>query len=465
MAGGMAGLCRGASPTPLLPQSGGARWHSAKAPSGRLPKRGSQKPQGAAATQLRAPKSPPPIHQRPLLRGPRSERAAARAGVAVPGDCQPASARVRSAAVRESTPRVSLSDWRRQLASSPHSRRTAPSRPATSDGGNRKPAASLSGGPSPAWLDGCSKQSPSPAAPSRSVPPLPPYPQLPRANFSRTWPVPALPGEGVDGLRDEPAAASQELCPEFRLEVMLRGVFVDRERATDQGDDDEEALTGEEARATSGEVPLQLPGLSLGVTSQTDDALREVAAQRARMGFGRLEGGATPSGRTSVPAVRGGSAPPPTLSADVGIELEALCELLGRHFRRVLARSFGASSRAASSEGVEGDGVCTEPSRPASCPSPSPDGYPVLSGMCEQQPRCSIELRLCRSRCGSSCAVIELKLGHPDWCRTCAGCQCSPPPEAAAVQLMAHFARHSLLRLSTTRPPVRVLIEPLESCE
>lgn len=270
-------------------------------------------------------------------------------------------------------------------------------------------------------------------------------------------PAPSGTLDGAGGCTDgcspeEPAY----LCPPCRLEMTLRGTFVDQGGTTEDADDDDDDRSGNgSASAESDDVLTPLPGPTPAAAFLMDDALREADIRRERMGFGRLEFGAAPTGRTSVPAVRGGSAPPPTASSGEGIELGALGELLQRHVRRVLARGLGGSCRAASCElSVES---CTEPCRPASCPSPT--GPPCPS---ERQPRAKIDLRLCRTRCGSSCAVLQLTLGHVDACSPSSGCQCQPPPQAAAAQLMTHFARHSLLRLTTTRPPVRVLLEPLE---
>merc|ERR1711920_92923 len=106
---------------------------------------------------------------------------------------------------------------------------------------------------------------------------------------------------------------------------------------------------------------------------------------RERMGFGKNEAGASPSGRSSVPGIRGSCSAPPLpgdrLSghrvADEGIELDALVGGVEYHMRRILERSVrGEPSRAASCEPMDDRGFSPSPphgSPPCSvCPSPSP---------------------------------------------------------------------------------------------
>merc|ERR1712217_721063 len=182
-------------------------------------------------------------------------------------------------------------------------------------------------------------------------------------------------------------------------------------------------------------------------------------------GFGKDEAGAAPSGRSSVPGVRGRcSAPPlPSAGVDEGMELDDLVGGVEHHVRRILERSVrGEASRAASCEPT--DERSPSPQYYAPSPSFSPAASlcqsPCLQNVDEQLNLC-IFLRLCRSRCGSSSAVLELILDHGADCNVASGCRCWPTPEDAEGRLLAHFARHSFLRLSATRPPVRVLLEPL----
>merc|ERR1712183_1165923 len=92
-------------------------------------------------------------------------------------------------------------------------------------------------------------------------------------------------------------------------------------------------------------------------------------------GFGKDEAGAAPSGRSSVPGVRGRcSAPPlPSAGADEGMELEALVGGVEYHIRRILERSIrGEASRAASCEPSEERSPSPQYCSPSSSLSPSP---------------------------------------------------------------------------------------------
>lgn len=76
-----------------------------------------------------------------------------------------------------------------------------------------------------------------------------------------------------------------------------------------------------------------------------------------------------------------------------------------------------------------------------------------------------IQVRLCRNRCGPSTAVLELILDHGVECHDEEGCRCRPPPDDAEARLLAHFSRHSLLRLAAKEAPVRVQLECLPEAE
>lgn len=193
------------------------------------------------------------------------------------------------------------------------------------------------------------------------------------------------------------------------------------------------------------------------------------------MGFGRDEGGATPSGRTSVPACRlethGGalSAPPihnATAVLDEGIDLSSLEHHIEYHVFRILERSLRGPSRATSCEPQDSfrSSPCPSPtptqqqissSPGSSCPSPSPRGL-------AEELNLGVHLRLCQSRCGSSSAVLELIFDHCRDCNEVCGCVCYPTPDEAEARLLAYFARHTLLRLAATQLPVRVILESLD---
>lgn len=322
-------------------------------------------------------------------------------------------------------------------------------------------------------------------------------------------------------------SARRPVSPPRRLEATFRGTFrglssrTGPEDAQDSGpwdpEEDHPALgehAGQESNAEVaassaqilGRAPARpmtscsarLPGKGEVGGAQVRAASSEGDTCRERMGFGKHELGAVPSGRSSVPAVRGGrhSAPLPpgggaSAVADEGIELESLAGLAERHIRRILERALNGgtcSSRGASCEpppsgvtevttpGGRPNSRCQQghAARPSFSPSPCPSPtYPCTALCPSPSPRAAAEemrqplvrVRLCASRCGSSSAVLELSLAHVPGCGGGASCCCSPSPAEAEAQLLAHFTCHSLLRLTATRPPVRVLLEKLPQQE
>ena len=287
------------------------------------------------------------------------------------------------------------------------------------------------------------------------------------------------------------------------------------------GQEEEEFRFAREAAlgANSPEAPFILraatttPSRALGGRLAGRSPEEDEDDERERRGFALGEGGAMPSGRSSVPSVRGTrTSPLPETGADEGIELDSLKDAVLRQIERALMRSLRggialslpvkcesrqvslasgcspAASRTHSTnlaelrdhsldeegdeegeEGEEGDNdeeSLLSPSPRNSC-SPSPCPSPAWLGVPEEQEELLLEIsvRLCASRCGTSTAVLELNLGH---CARCvgsagrgAGCCCWPTPRDAEARLLAHFARHSLLRLAPARQAVRVLLEPL----
>lgn len=260
---------------------------------------------------------------------------------------------------------------------------------------------------------------------------------------------------GTGGAEDSLYLPAQVLPPRRRLEVTVRGTFrLSREaKQLAEVDEDEDATV-----ENSNNAPR---------AAETLECLSEDVVRRERMGFGKNEVGAVPSGRSSVPAVRESCSAPPLLGmgADEGIPLVDLESGVERHVWKILERGLrGEPSRAASCEpGVE---RCISPC-PAGCSTPRSLGH--TDGLQQQSSEdpltLQVSLRLCWSRCGSSSAVLELTLDHSAECFEAYGCRCRPSPADAEVQLSAHFARHSLLRLNATQPPVRVLLEPLPDTE
>lgn len=256
------------------------------------------------------------------------------------------------------------------------------------------------------------------------------------------------------------------LGPSRRLELTLRGTF--RHSSWQQPD----AVHDAEDRA-EGECHQRRAQIDAGHQSP-DNLLRE------RMGFGRCEAGATPSGRTSVPAIRpdglASSLALPSMGMDEGIELESLVSGIEQHVRKVIERSVrGESSRAPSCEpGASRPASSCEPIREHRCLSPMPGHCsahrgqsPSFQTMNDEPLSLCVTVRLRLSRCGTSSAVLELLLGHGVECRRSrAGeCYCRPSPEDAEALISSHFARHSLLRLNARLPPVHVAAEVLPVVE
>lgn len=239
----------------------------------------------------------------------------------------------------------------------------------------------------------------------------------------------------------------EPLTPPRRLEVTLRGTFRTGEPSDVVEDDEAQADPTTATRAAS-----------TTCWSEREDSLR------VQMGFARDEGGLTPSGRSSVPAVHGDpfggalSAPPFAGTVDEGIELASLVHSVEHQLVRILERSLRGPSRATSCEPPEPFGQNSPRASPAPslCPSPSPRNVADDLSL-------RIFLRLCQSRCGSSSAVLELILDHSLECSEGGGCCCWPTPDDAEVRLRAYFARHSMLRLASTQPPVRVCLESLDN--
>lgn len=242
------------------------------------------------------------------------------------------------------------------------------------------------------------------------------------------------------------------LTPGRRLEITLRGTFRQDQIEEHSGSDPGGAAKDDEVRETNSSAT------SASCWSESEATLR------ARMGFGMDEAGATPSGRSSVPAIRSGTAcgtlSPSSLSAtvDEGLELSSLADIVEHYIIRLLERSIRAGEHSPS-RGASCDLPSCDPSPRASpCPSPFPTGL-------TEELNLRVSVRLCHSRCGSSSAVLELLLDHGPECNEACGCRCWPTPEDAAARLRAHFARHSMRRLVSSHPPVRVLLESLDSNE
>jgi len=309
---------------------------------------------------------------------------------------------------------------------------------------------------------------------------------------------------------DSASRKAPALAPARRLEVILRGAFKVPPRFPSEEDDDADDVWDEHpdahrmsddvAARASPEVPLVLravtttPSRAVAFRCHAGSTEDDEEDDRERMGFALREGGALPSGRSSVPAVRGSHSAPPRSMADEGIELDSLEKSVLCHIRKALARclnggpsqalalrdsaaSSRAPSRAASRTQSQGDALGEKlfdqdddvdedgSVAPSPCASPSPCPSPAwaAASVAEEELRLHIDVRLLKSRCGSSSAVLALTLDHTSACHQGGGCCCWPAPGDAEVRLVAHFARHSLLRLAAARPPVRVLLEPLPS--
>jgi len=261
------------------------------------------------------------------------------------------------------------------------------------------------------------------------------------------------------GLTPPLTARPVALSPARRLEVTLRGTF-----RTDDGDGgagDDPGADNEDRQQDASE----------NVTPRANSARlcsKEEDSVRAMMGFGRDEAGSTPSGRTSVPAMRQStsgalSAPPlhggPQM-VDEGIDLASLEQCVEQHVCRILERGLHAPSRAASCEPQE-----------STSPTPLPRCFSPTTSLCasptprSEEVTVCIRARLCQTRCGSSSAVLALSLDHGPDCNEVSGCCCWPSPEDAEARLLAFFARRSWLRLTASQRPVRVLLEPLADAD
>jgi hypothetical protein len=71
-----------------------------------------------------------------------------------------------------------------------------------------------------------------------------------------------------------------------------------------------------------------------------------------------------------------------------------------------------------------------------------------------------VSCRLLKHRSGSSSVVLELSLDHREGCIG-PTCTCRPKHTEALNWLIAHFSRHSSLRLVPAKPAVKVQLEPL----
>lgn len=241
---------------------------------------------------------------------------------------------------------------------------------------------------------------------------------------------------------------------------------------------------GEEAPNGGESAAWPLDALSREDAESNATAAIEVDgdAMRARAGFGRDESGVVPSGRCSIPGIyAGGEAPPPMPGLNDGIDMSTLEQCIEVHVRRILAvhvRSLSVELPAVEdgSETQSTHSLCSP-----SLPSRSLSSSPVPGRGHASSPEdvtVGISVRLCWRRCGSSSAVLELVLDHGSDClsgaglvagaATCSelhGCCCRPPPPDAEARLLAHFARHSFLRLAVGQLPVRVQLEPLPPAE
>jgi len=198
------------------------------------------------------------------------------------------------------------------------------------------------------------------------------------------------------------ATVRQSFDPPRKLEVTLRGTFCIPRTAAGEA---------EELNRNSISVTHNAQAMHGSPEALVDESLRE------RMGFAVDECGMVPSGRGSVPSIHPGSSTLDVGPADEGIELQGLVDKMDHLVRLALDRT---------------------PSR-TSCQVPAQSPRPV-----------STNWRLCRSRCGTSSAVLELMLEHGPDCSEVLGCLCSPAPTEAEARLVAHFSRHAPLRLSAS---------------
>lgn len=270
------------------------------------------------------------------------------------------------------------------------------------------------------------------------------------------------------------------------MEMTLRGTFQDSAKDGDGAAVDSDG-EGDQTPPEGDQMPHR-PATSVNFPVEEDGD-----SMRARAGFGRGEGGAVPSGRCSIPGVRagGGSAPPLLNTVRHGIEMGTLELAIEQHVRRIL----GAQARAhsidppGSDDGSQTEATnlswtpafCSPPRSLCSSPDPGRGRTPDPSrGRAPDPSRgralsedggvtVGIFVRLCRSRCGSSSAILELVLDHCSECAAAAAgvrgelwqCSCRPTPMDGEAKLLAYFVRHSLLRLTTLQLPVRVQLELL----
>eukprot|EP00929_Paragymnodinium_shiwhaense_P085039 TRINITY_DN4550_c0_g1_i1.p1 TRINITY_DN4550_c0_g1~~TRINITY_DN4550_c0_g1_i1.p1 ORF type:complete len:667 (-),score=146.34 TRINITY_DN4550_c0_g1_i1:145-2145(-) len=293
-------------------------------------------------------------------------------------------------------------------------------------------------------------------------------------------------GTAAYASQGECSGTGSEWTASRRLEVILRGAFknprelVDSIEAGDSGDSGENAVTPlyEEDPANFANSARAKSSVAGRVTSLEQP---EVQQARERMGFGFDEAGEVPSGRTSVPAVRGSRSAPPIapFALDEGIDLELLEDRLTHHIRRALERNLRHEAAAVASAAASPSPRSRSGSHDASGGaflrevSPAAARSPLFSPPCSarasptpfEELNLSVQIRLCHSRCGSSSAVLSLQLDHSPECSEQFGCVCKPTPRNAEAKLLAHFGRHSHLRLTSSTPPVRVILESLSEEE
>lgn len=257
--------------------------------------------------------------------------------------------------------------------------------------------------------------------------------------------------------------ANVPVPPPRRLEVTLRGTF----RVGDAEDGEAGADGQEDDRDL--EETSRAPTRQEGIEETSEELLRE------RMGFGWSEQGAAPSGRSSVPAIRGGSAsgaPSVCSTTDEGINLDELASAMLRQVKRILGHcstgdgrvntitSQSELSQTALEEASPQGNVSKTPRRRFASPPRSLCPSPTLWDQEESEPGFEVQLRLLTSRCGSSSAVAELTLDHLAGCQA-RGCICQPSLEEAEAWLLAYFGNRSVLRLAAKWPPVKVMVEPM----
>eukprot|EP00928_Gymnodinium_smaydae_P004351 TRINITY_DN11491_c0_g1_i1.p1 TRINITY_DN11491_c0_g1~~TRINITY_DN11491_c0_g1_i1.p1 ORF type:complete len:881 (-),score=81.32 TRINITY_DN11491_c0_g1_i1:228-2870(-) len=266
-----------------------------------------------------------------------------------------------------------------------------------------------------------------------------------------------------DGMDSVVPSLLKRFAPARRIEVILRGNFHSSE-SVDSDDDEADEIAKWHSKVncvntTKRETPLR------PVSSRSDQGGSDFVRQR--MGFSADEIGDKPSGRSSAPAFRSDTSLSPV--AHLGarprfgsagqIELLELASIVEHHLRSLLQRSQSPApnleSQTFASTSQTLPSVCESRKSPPSSPSRSP------SPMLREEGRVNMQLHLRRARCGPSSAVLELVLDHGPDCSDANGCRCQPSPYEAEARLLAHFARHSFLRLTPTQPPTRIILELL----